>query len=175
VFWKCISIEIFISAAYIIVVDHSLPYWWGWLQAVTATLVSTSPECGPFYCCRPSNLPSGRFLMFIFRESRVLSRLQSGRSGVWIPAWARGIYLFQNLHTGSGAHSASYSTGTGVLSRSESIGAWIRPPTPPSVEVKNEWSFTSTPLAFRAWKWKICLYFLIICWWHGKSLLLFMA
>ena len=42
--------------------------------------------------------------------------LQAGRSGVRIPVGERDFVLLQNVQTGCGAHTASYSVGTEVLS-----------------------------------------------------------
>jgi hypothetical protein len=41
--------------------------------------------------------------------------LQAGRNGVRILAGARDFSLLRNMQTGSGAHPASYSMGTGAL------------------------------------------------------------
>ena len=43
----------------------------------------------------------------------IVKMLQAGPSGVQIPASARDVALLQNVHTSSGAHSASCSKGTG--------------------------------------------------------------
>jgi hypothetical protein len=71
---------------------------------------------------------------------------RAGRSRVRIPVRARDFPLPQNVQTGPGAHSASYSVDTRLLSR------WVNRPgrklghsRPSSAEVKNEWSYTSTP------------------------------
>jgi hypothetical protein len=45
--------------------------------------------------------------------------LWAGRSGVSILARTKDFPLFQNVHTGSGAHPTSYSMGTGALSQWE--------------------------------------------------------
>jgi hypothetical protein len=34
-------------------------------------------------------------------------------AGVWLPAGIRDLYLLHSAQTGSGAHAASYSVGTG--------------------------------------------------------------
>jgi hypothetical protein len=47
----------------------------------------------------------------------IVTRLRAERPGVWIPAKARDLSLLKNLRTGSGVHLASYSSGSGVLSR----------------------------------------------------------
>jgi hypothetical protein len=41
-----------------------------------------------------------------------LQRLLAGQSRVLTPARARDLSLLQNVQTGHGAHTASYSTGT---------------------------------------------------------------
>ena len=48
------------------------------------------------------------------RNTGIESRLQPGWSGGRVPVGSRGFILFQNVQTGSGAHPASYSMGTGV-------------------------------------------------------------
>jgi hypothetical protein len=47
----------------------------------------------------------------------VASRLRARRSGMRILVGARDFSLLQNAHTGSGAHAASYSIGTPIISR----------------------------------------------------------
>jgi hypothetical protein len=47
----------------------------------------------------------------------VVTRLVAGQSGVQIPVHARNLVLLHHVHTGSGAHPAPYSMGTGVFSR----------------------------------------------------------
>jgi hypothetical protein len=46
----------------------------------------------------------------------VVTRLRNAQSGVRIHAGARHLSRLQNVQTSSGAHPASYSMGTGVLS-----------------------------------------------------------
>ena len=58
-----------------------------------------------------------------------VTRLQTRRpksSGVRIPEKARDFSLLQNVQTGSGAHPASYSLGTGVLHRVKAVRTWCR-------------------------------------------------
>ena len=45
------------------------------------------------------------------------TRLRAGRSRFQIVVGATDFSLLQNIQTGAGAHTASYSLGTGVLSR----------------------------------------------------------
>jgi hypothetical protein len=54
--------------------------------------------------------------------------------------------FLQNIHTGSGAHTASHSMGTGVFISSAHSGrdVMLYQFPPRSGEVKNEWSSTST-------------------------------
>jgi hypothetical protein len=54
----------------------------------------------------------------------IATRLWTGQSRVWILVGARDISLFQNVQTGSGAHPASYSVRTGILSQSKGVGSW---------------------------------------------------
>ena len=49
-------------------------------------------------------------------SASIATRLRAGRSGVRIPAEARDFSPLQNVGSGSGAHTASYSLGTSVLS-----------------------------------------------------------
>jgi hypothetical protein len=77
------------------------------------------------------------------RTVGVVTRLRDGRSGVQIPIRVRDTFLLENDQTGSEAHPNSYSFGTEVLSREESV--WGTKLTIPSIaEIKNEWSHTST-------------------------------
>jgi len=46
-----------------------------------------------------------------------MTSLWVGQSEVGILGGPRDFSLSQNIHTGSGAHPASYSVGTGVISR----------------------------------------------------------
>jgi hypothetical protein len=70
-----------------------------------------------------------------------------GQCRVWFLAGARDFSLLQNVQTPSGAHPASYATGTKNFFPLEA--QWCRHEdyhTPPSsVMVKNEWSYTSAP------------------------------
>lgn len=56
-----------------------------------------------------------------------ISSLRAGRRGVRIPVGARDFSLLEILRTGSGAHLASYSVGTRVISRGKAAGAWCSP------------------------------------------------
>jgi hypothetical protein len=65
--------------------------------------------------------------------------------GWTIPAGATNFSLLQNVHTGSGAHVASYPMGTGgSLVRDEVAGAELQHSPSSSAKVKKEWSCTST-------------------------------
>jgi hypothetical protein len=63
-------------------------------------------------------------------------------SGDWIPVGAR---FFAHVQTGLGAHPASCTMGTGSFSGVKRPVRGADHPTPPSVEVENEKSYTSTP------------------------------
>jgi hypothetical protein len=65
------------------------------------------------------------------------ARLRAARTGVRVSAGYRNFSLHHRVQTGSGAHPASYPMGTGVFSPDHSP--------PYSAEIKNAWSYTSTP------------------------------
>jgi hypothetical protein len=74
-------------------------------------------------------------------------------SRVRFPAWAGNFSLHHRVQNGSGAHSASYTMGT---RRSfPGVKRLVREADhspPSSAEIKNEWSYTSTPqYVFMAW------------------------
>jgi hypothetical protein len=73
--------------------------------------------------------------------------------GVRFPTGAGNFSLRHRVQTGSGAHTVSYPTDTeGSFSGSKAAWAWSWPYTPSSAEVKNAWSYTSTPqYVFMAW------------------------
>jgi hypothetical protein len=70
------------------------------------------------------------------------TRLRAGRFGVRIPPVANYFYLFSKVLIGCGAHPASYSMGTRVISRRYRV---IDQSLPHSAKDKNEWRYTSTP------------------------------
>jgi len=53
--------------------------------------------------------------------------------------------LLQHLRTGSGAHPPSYSMGTFFHQRVKRPGLEFDHSGPPSAQIQNEWSYTSTP------------------------------
>jgi hypothetical protein len=68
------------------------------------------------------------------------------RSKVGFQAGGGNFSLHYQLHTGSGAHPASYPMGTGDFSsgaKRPGREAYHSPPS--SAKVKNAWSYTSTP------------------------------
>jgi len=73
------------------------------------------------------------------------TRLQAGRPGIRIPVGLRDFSLLQNVQAGPGAHLASYSVGTGVISPRKS-GHGVNHSSLSSAEVKNVWSYTPNPL-----------------------------
>ena len=52
-------------------------------------------------------------------------------------------FLFQTVPTGSGAHPASYSTGTGASFSGVQQWGHLAEHSSASTELKNEWSYTS--------------------------------
>jgi hypothetical protein len=79
--------------------------------------------------------------------------LRAGWFGVWAPAGARNFSLYHCLQTGSEAHPASYLMGTrGYFPGGKAAGMWTGHSHTSSAEVKNAWSYTSSPLyAFLSW------------------------
>jgi hypothetical protein len=73
------------------------------------------------------------------------TRLHAGRPGIRIPVGSRDFCLLQNVQAGPGAHLASYSVGTGVISRGKS-GHGVNHSPPSRAKVKNVWSYTANPL-----------------------------
>jgi hypothetical protein len=74
-----------------------------------------------------------------------VTRQRAGRSGLQIPAEA-GRSLFQDVQTGSGAHSDSYSVGTGgVFPMVKRPGREVYHSPSSGAGVGNEWSHTSSP------------------------------
>ena len=75
----------------------------------------------------------------------VVTRQRAGRSGFLIPVRAK-QFPFRKLQTGSGAHPASYSIGTGFpLPGVNWTELEVNRSPPYCVVVKNEWRYTSTP------------------------------
>jgi hypothetical protein len=67
---------------------------------------------------------------------------------VQVPAGAGNFSFLHRFQTGSGAHSASYPMGTGSPSAGvKRPGREANHSPPPSAEVKNAWSYTSTPVS----------------------------
>ena len=85
----------------------------------------------------------------------IVTVLLTGRFGARIPVGVRDFPLLRNVQTGSGTHTASYSVGTYVLLRGQSgLGCVVKYSRESSAEVRNEWSYTSSPP---------------ICVWTGKT------
>ena len=90
--------------------------------------------------------------MFLHKENwssiiGVLTRLLAGWSGVQILAGARDVSLLQDVRTGSEAHKAPYSAGyrASFLEAVQPEPEINHSPTS-GAKVKNEWSYTSTPM-----------------------------
>jgi hypothetical protein len=73
------------------------------------------------------------------------TRLWAAWPGVCIPAGARDFSLLQNAENGCGAHPSFYSMGTGFFPGLKRPGSEVDQSPPYSAEVKNEWSYTSSP------------------------------
>ena len=75
----------------------------------------------------------------------IATTVRTGLSGVWIPAGSRDFYLLKNVQTGSVAHLASCSMDTCFFFGIRRPGRDTGHSPPCSIEVKHEWSCTSTP------------------------------
>lgn len=76
----------------------------------------------------------------------IVTRVLPERDGIRMPADARYFSLLQDIQTGWGVYPASYSIGTW----GQAATAWRWPRTAISVEVINEWNYTSMP-SCRPW------------------------
>jgi hypothetical protein len=77
---------------------------------------------------------------------RYSSGLRGGWSGIRVLAETGNFSLHHWVKTGSGAHTASYPMGTRPLSLGAKRHGRETDHSPPSsAEVKNAWSYTSTP------------------------------
>jgi hypothetical protein len=77
---------------------------------------------------------------------RIEARLQLRYSAVCIPVGARNFLFSKNLQTGSRAHPASCSVGTGAPSLGVKWpGHYVKHSPPFNAKVKNERSYTATP------------------------------
>jgi hypothetical protein len=82
------------------------------------------------------------------------SKLRARAFGVWIPVEANDLSVLPTVQTDSGAHQASYSIGTGVLSPGIGRPARETDHSPPyNAGIKNDWKYTSTP----CWQEKLYL------------------
>jgi hypothetical protein len=71
----------------------------------------------------------------------------TGQYGVRIPTGTNGFSLLPNLQAGFGAHPAPYPMPTGnPFPGVKRTGPEINHSSPSSIKVKNDWSYTSTPL-----------------------------
>jgi hypothetical protein len=78
--------------------------------------------------------------------------LDCRRLEVQVPTGAGDFSLLHRVQTGSGAHPASYPTGTeGSFRGVRRTGREADQSPPSSAEVKNAWRYTFTPYVFMAW------------------------
>ena len=71
-----------------------------------------------------------------------VTSLRTARSGLPFPLWSRDLSVLQNIQTGSGAHAASYSRGTGFLSSEVNRpGRVANQSSASSAEVMIEWGY----------------------------------
>jgi hypothetical protein len=119
---------------------------------------SGSGQCPVGGLCQPGNEHSGSIKAGNFWRLEILLRswdskwysagLRAGWSVVRVPAGTGNFSLHHRVHTGSGAHPASYPMGNRGSFPGEGVKrleheADHSPPS--SSKVKNEWSYTSTP------------------------------
>lgn len=83
---------------------------------------------------------------FVIAYWDTVNGLRAGRSSVRTPSARWDFSLLQNISTGSVAHPAPYWIGTWVLSWVMLSGHEADYSPPPSAEVKDDWSYTSTSL-----------------------------
>jgi len=74
----------------------------------------------------------------------IVTASRAGRSAVRIPLREKNS-LLQNDQTDTGAQLTTYSVGTGFFLVVKRPDREVRHSLPPSVEVKDEWSYTSVP------------------------------
>jgi hypothetical protein len=80
-----------------------------------------------------------------FNERNYYQTLRTGESGIRVTEGAENFSLCHHIQTGSEAHPA-YLMGTGrSFPGIKRPGHVARHPLPPSVEIKNEWSYKFTP------------------------------
>jgi hypothetical protein len=84
--------------------------------------------------------------LHVLIDSLIGIGLDDRGSRVQFSAGAENFSLHHRVQRGSGAHPASYPMGTGTLSLGVKRPRREADHSPPSsAEVKNEWSYTSTP------------------------------
>lgn len=88
----------------------------------------------------------------------VRNRIRDKRPGVRIPLEARDFLLLPDAQTDCGVHSPSYSVDAGVRFQGTSSRGQKLTITQSSVEVRYEWSYTSSHVYILAvWTWEILL------------------
>jgi len=78
----------------------------------------------------------------------LVTRLRSGRTGVWFPAPVRVFCPRHRVQAGSGAHPPSYIMGSGGRVISPGIKFFVYEADhsqTSSAEIKNAWSYSCTP------------------------------
>jgi hypothetical protein len=92
----------------------------------------------------------------------VATRLQAWPFGVRIPVGVRDFSLLHNFQTGSGVYPVFHSMVPGFFPGGKAAEARSYVPlSNAEAVVKNEWSYTSTPLyAFVTWAGKTLIYIL---------------
>jgi hypothetical protein len=116
---------------------------------------SPYPQTGEIYSV---NVRFNTIIPSTPRKSRIAqwysAGLRSGRSEVRVLAVAGNIFLQHRVQAGSVANPASYPMGTRALFLGVKRPGREADHSPPSsAEIKNTWSFTSTPhYAFTTWR-----------------------
>jgi hypothetical protein len=84
----------------------------------------------------------------IWTAQRVRYELDDRGIGVRFLAGIPDVYLLHNVQTDFGAHPASYTVGTGALPPEvERMMSETDHSLPSSADIKNAWSYASTPLS----------------------------
>jgi hypothetical protein len=86
------------------------------LTTLPPTISRMSRQYGILNISQPNRPPQSVTGIVFFTSEAVIAQLALRWDVGWGPGWVRICSLHHIIQTGSGAHPASYSTGTGALS-----------------------------------------------------------